>query len=419
MSDADENVRAVWDPTAHGGAGGWVRRGAPAPQAPAQPPQAPALPPQAPPVPEERNDDPQRFLPADGLPPLPPLPSGPIPSKYSSEEAPVLPEGLFRDEAGPQLTKRPPTNAGAGAGADDDAPLPERLMPPRPPSDPGAPTALLPPVRPLPEPPYAAGGLPPVRPLDGPGPGPGYLPPQLTPEPEEPGARRALSGPALVGLVVVVAIVLGVGAVYGLGLGGSKHHDPLAAPAPTPTSGTGSNDGTGGSAPGQQSGGTAAASPSSDAAAQGQAQAVDTLLAKSANSRQQVIDAVAAVDQCTDSTSVAAAQGQLQQAAEARTTQAQQAGQLDVSQLPSSAKTLMGVLKQAWTESADADASYAKWAAAMSGGGCTPNHAAHTADYNAAVASSDKATTDKQSFVLQWNQIANQYGLPSRTADAL
>ncbi|MFD0330755.1 hypothetical protein ACFQZC_27595 [Streptacidiphilus monticola] len=145
---------------------------------------------------------------------------------------------------------------------------------------------------------------------------------------------------------------------------------------------------------------------------------MDALLGRSANSRQQVINAVSAVEQCVDANTVTAAQSALNQAAADRRALVQQASSLDVSQLPDG-EQVVGQLTKAWTESANADASFAKWAGAMAAGGCTPGHAPHTGDYDQGVADSSSATADKKSFVLRWNQIANQYGLQSRTADAL
>jgi hypothetical protein len=145
---------------------------------------------------------------------------------------------------------------------------------------------------------------------------------------------------------------------------------------------------------------------------------VDQLLGKAANSRQQVLNAVATVQQCNDPQSVSAAQSVLTQAAQDRQSLVTQVTALDVSQLPGGAAVTL-TLSRAWTESAAADSAYASWAGAMANGGCTPGNAPHNSDWDTGTAQSGNASTDKNAFVAAWTPIATQYNLPPRTADAI
>jgi hypothetical protein len=152
--------------------------------------------------------------------------------------------------------------------------------------------------------------------------------------------------------------------------------------------------------------------------AQAQAAAVDQLLGQATISRQQVLNAVAMVQQCNDSQSVSAAQSALTQASQDRQSLVTQVAALDVSQLPSGAAA-MQTLSRAWTESAAADAAYAAWAGAMANGGCKPGNAPHNSDWDTGTAQSGNASLDKNTFVAAWTPIAMQYNLPTRSADAI
>ncbi|MEY9969334.1 hypothetical protein ABIA33_007422 [Streptacidiphilus sp. MAP12-16] len=152
--------------------------------------------------------------------------------------------------------------------------------------------------------------------------------------------------------------------------------------------------------------------------AQAQAAAVDQLLGQAANSRQQVENAVTAVEQCADSPSVSSAQSVLIRAALDRQSLVAELGSLNVSQLQGGAPAML-TLSRAWSESAAADSAYARWAGAMADGRCTAGSSPHTADWDEGLAESGKASADKNAFVVAWDPIAVRYNLPTRSADAI
>ncbi|MGE7434809.1 hypothetical protein [Kitasatospora sp. NPDC001175] len=116
MTDQDNTAPAVWDPTARGGAGGWVRR-KPAQDQPGAP--APSTAPGA-----SAHQTPYGFPPPPGAPAQPGIPAQP--------GAPVQPNGQAQPGAG--VPQPPPgTFSAYGFAAPQDAP-----------------TAKLPPVPPLP-----------------------------------------------------------------------------------------------------------------------------------------------------------------------------------------------------------------------------------------------------------------------------
>lgn len=370
MSDADDSTPAVWDPTARGGAGGWVRRGATAD------------------VPE----------PARG-------PSGP-----PAEAAP----GDSTDSGAADGGEQRPTALLPRVPGQAEEPEPTLVRPQQPSG-----YARPPYRRPTPGQPLGGG-------------------PEAAPVAAEPAAadRRRLS-PLLVLAGVVVAALVGGFAVRALDGGTANHPSALASappvtapstaastPSATATAGAASAapGGPGASASGGPSG-SPSGSPSTGAGAgggngQAEATAVDQLLEQSSSSLQQVTDAVAQVSQCQASGSVAAAQATLSQAAASRQALVTRLTALDVSQLQGGAQAVQ-VLARAWTESATADTDYARWAGAMAKGGCTPDNAPQNADYADAGTQSGLATDDRNTFIDLWTPIAMQYGLPTRTADAI
>ncbi|QMU68330.1 hypothetical protein [Streptacidiphilus sp. P02-A3a] len=373
MSDTDDSTPAVWDPTARGGAGGWVRRGTTA-----------------------RADVPD---PARG-------PSGPAGRGAATAPLPRVPGQA--EEPEPTLARPHPT-----AAPGDGAPSPEQTY--RPTSGQTRPPGYVRPRHPRPAPGQ---------------PGDAEPRPPVAAEPPAADDRRRLR-PALLLLagVVVVALVGGF-AVRGLGGGPAKQPGALA-PAPSVTA-----PGAGATAPPATAGATSTAStgpgtppsgnPSASAPGGGgdggdgraEATAVDQLLGLSSSAGQQMTDAVAQVSQCQNSASVTAAQAALTQAAAARRAMVTRLAALDVSQVAGGAPAVQ-VLGRAWSESATADTDYARWAGAMAKGGCTADSAPQDSDYADAETQSGLATTDKNAFIDVWTPIAMQYGLPTRTADAI
>lgn len=76
---------------------------------------------------------------------------------------------------------------------------------------------------------------------------------------------------------------------------------------------------------------------------------------------------------------------------------------------------MLADLRSAWQASAAADDDYARWADDEAAHGCT------TSDpwYAATNTPNQQATTDKMSFIVLWNPIANRYGLPAYTQGQL
>ena len=418
MSDADDSTPAVWDPTARGGAGGWVRHRraarADVPEPSREPsPERPTQPQDNPPGAPAGAPDPADEAPTALLPRVPEQPEQPDPTLVR----PYLP--AFGKETG--------TGADAGRAGDPMAGLPLFRPEPGPVSGPGygaeqqEQTRQLRPVAP-PPPGYAPYTRPsPGRPSPG-QPGGGYPPPgppEAAPVPE----RRRMNPLLLVLAAVVVVVVVLVGVLAVRAMSGSTKSPAAATSAPpvgTPATTGGSPAAPGGgTSSGPSAGAGASASPSAGSgSAQSEAAAVDQLLGQSASSRQQVIDAVAQVSQCGDPASVAAAQTALAQAAASRQALVTRLGALDMSQVQGGAQAVQ-ILSKAWSESATADSDYAAWAGAMSHGGCSPNSAQPDSDYADAGAQSGAATNDKNTFIDLWTPIAMQYGLPTRTADAI
>jgi hypothetical protein len=225
---------------------------------------------------------------------------------------------------------------------------------------------------------------------------------------DEDGSPRQMSTGVLVVIVVVIAALVGVGAVWGLGLGRSKHGSAGGSASPV-ASGGGSPSGSASDSAAPSGSPSNAASPSASgsASAQTQAQAVDSLLGQSKSVRQSIGSAATDVSGCTN---LAAAQGAFQNAANSRQSLANQATTLDVSNLPNGA-ALMQQLAQAERDSVSADNAYATYAGSLASGSCTPNAPLPQSVTDA----NTTATNDKNAFVVEWNQIAGQYGLPSWT----
>ncbi|WP_037604992.1 hypothetical protein [Streptacidiphilus rugosus] len=432
MSEQDNTAPAVWDPTARDGAGGWVRRGEPRT------------------TPLRKTDEPPGDAPEERTTVLPPVPAGPS----------GPPAGPIPPQAGPepvpteldQPVVRPFAAAAGMPTAQPTPTVPNFATPTGPataPPSPAAPTAApMPGYGPAGGSPYAPPGSPSTPPsvgypptgygpaappAQGPGPGaaptvPGYpppyrpggpgYPPQATaapsaaPSPAQPQERSNL--PLLVTLVVVVAALLGVGAVWGLGLGRSPS-TPSTGAAGAPTASTAGSAPAGPASPSAANSASASPSETSTAGATSQAQAVDAVLSQSSSDRRQVASAASDASGCTN---LSAAQSAFRTAASDRQSLATKIGGLDVSQLPNGA-AMMQSLAKAEQESASADNSFAAWAGTLISSGCTAPGPAPTngSDYQAAIASSQQASTDKQNFVAQWNAIAGQYQLHQWTKD--
>ncbi|MGW1815946.1 hypothetical protein ACWCQM_20545 [Streptomyces sp. NPDC002125] len=156
---------------------------------------------------------------------------------------------------------------------------------------------------------------------------------------------------------------------------------------------------------------TAEPSAPPTATAEEQAAAVDALLERSESDRQQVIDAVNAVEACASASSVADAGTALDAAAVRREELITSLAELDLGELPSGPPAARS-LRTGWQHSADADRAFADWAADARG--CSPGSVPRTASYRQGVRSSELATEAKQDFLSLWTPISDRYGLPER-----
>lgn len=168
-----------------------------------------------------------------------------------------------------------------------------------------------------------------------------------------------------------------------------------------------------GTAPSVTASAKEAPAPSASSAS-AQAAAVDELLDESATDRQQVIDAVSAVETC--GAEAADAHTTLSKAASRRGSLISRLDRLDVGRIDGG-RSAVADLRSAWRYSAEADRAFADWAAAARG--CLPGTVPRTEDFAHGEENSGLATAAKRDFVSKWNDIATRYGLPSRTADGL
>jgi hypothetical protein len=200
-------------------------------------------------------------------------------------------------------------------------------------------------------------------------------------------------------VIAAILIAVAAGVIVVKVTGGGKADDPRAAiPAPVTPTTTG---------PSFASPTTTASTPSADAS--GQATAIDTLLDASGATRGRLAAALAQVDGCTG---LATAVGQLQEIANTRGDQADQARNLTIDQLPDG-DALRSRLAQALNFSFQADQDFLAWGRATQTGGCT-GHAAHDLNYQRAQTASASATASKRQFLQLWNRMAAGYGLPAR-----
>ncbi|MFB7678439.1 hypothetical protein ACFC26_44310 [Kitasatospora purpeofusca] len=415
MTDQHNTAPAVWDPTARGGAGGWVR----GPQQPATPGAPPASPP-----------------PAAGPPPG--SPAGPPPAGPYGEDAPtaLIPQPVPpRPDAPGAFPPRNPPQQQAPYG------------PPRPAQQPPYP----PQAQPQPgygQAPYGAPGRPPHDPAQQGYAQPGYAQPEYpgneypqheyaghdyptgyedADDDERPGSRRA---PLLIAFALLFVMALGGGILWavkdkGSGTDQAGSATPSAAatggtsgsgnpqPAPAPT----------GAAPAPTTPDPAAStgpSPSSTAAganAPAQAKALDELLTQGESAKAPIGNAVAKVNSCPTKPDIESAAQVFDSGAKQRDQLLAKLAQLSVTDLPGGADAVQS-LKSAWQLSADIDRAYASWARTVAGQGCSGS-APNTADKKRADELNPQATQAKKDFVTKWKAIADQFGLTPRTQDRI
>ncbi|MFE4973053.1 hypothetical protein ACFRAR_13170 [Kitasatospora sp. NPDC056651] len=392
MTDQQNSAPAVWDPTARGGAGGWVR----GPQRPADGGPGPEAA-GAPAAPQPFGSQPSTPQPFGSQPPAP---------------------GAVGDQ-GPPLGARPYLS-----DAPDDDPPTARLSPVAPPPSPAAP-----PFPSHPGPPTPGYGYPPQPPAAPPLPPYGARPDYPTgpgEDEERPANRRT---PLLIGFALLLVLAIGGGLLFAVRGDGDK--DAQAAPAPAPASApaTGSENlppvpaptGTD-AAPSASAPATSATTPAPNATAAGpnaksQAQALDGLLTDGENARASISNAVAKVSSCPSKTDIEAAAQVFDSGASQRDGLLTKLAALSVSDLPGGADAVNS-LKSAWQLSADVDRAYAAWARAVATQGCS-GRAPSTADKKHADELNPQATQAKADFLNKWKPIATAYGITPPTSDRI
>ncbi|MFF4817444.1 hypothetical protein ACFY2K_22960 [Kitasatospora sp. NPDC001309] len=431
MTDQHNTAPAVWDPTARGGAGGWVRNpqrpdagtdpaaptGAPAPGAaedqdpplggrpylstapgfgPAPDMSGPATPPPPPPGPGAPTAALPRIAPAPGAPPAAaPFPSHATPQDRGPQGGPL---------PGPGYVYPPPPPAGNPYQQAADQQGGYGYPPPPYPQTPQNPQA------PYSAPPY------PARPDH-----PAALPPDHEDDGDRPGNRRA---PLLIGFAVLLVLAVGGGLLYAA-QGGDKGGQ--AAPTPPAGAATGAGNPPPAPAPtGTDAAPGATATPSDTPApsattagpnAKAQAQALDGLLTEGGNARTQIGNAVAKVSSCPSKADIESAAQVFDSGAGQRQGLLGKLAKLSVTDVPGGADAVNS-LKSAWQLSADIDKAYAAWARAVAKQGCSGN-APSTPDKKHADELNPQATQAKNDFLTKWKPIADAYGLTPPTSDRI
>jgi len=196
-------------------------------------------------------------------------------------------------------------------------------------------------------------------------------------------------------------VVLGAGAGVGLTLlghqpasnAGPAHHSPSTGPpSPAPTA--------------SPSGTTPSPSPSLPAKQQA-ANALAALLARSGADRSAITQAVTSAQNCSN---LSGDETVFNNAASSR-----QSLLDDLTALPSRSALSASMLQDlttAWQASGQADQAYAKWTQDAISGGCSTSGYSSDANYQAAAAPDQQATTSKQAFTALWSGIASEYNLP-------
>ncbi|MGW1177190.1 hypothetical protein ACWD4P_26170 [Kitasatospora sp. NPDC002543] len=404
MTDQQNSAPAVWDPTARGGAGGWVR----GPQPPSDTRSAPEAPVTPTPQPPATAQPPAPGAVGDQGPPLgarPYLASSP---GYDPPTAPLFPG------ATPPPPAAPPAPFPSPGGPQARAPQPA----------PGQDYLLKPPAAP-PQPPYAAqpsfGAQPPYG-----TPGPyGAQPDRPAGYEEDEDRPTNRKAPLLIGFAVLLVLAIGGGLLFAVQGGDDK--DGQAAPAPASAPATGADNPPPAPAPTGADGAPSAAASASGApsptatgpgpTARTQAQALDGLLSEGENAKAPIGNAVAKVTSCPPKADIEAAAQVFDSGASQRAGLLAKLSQLSVTDVPGGADAVNS-LKSAWQLSADIDKAYASWARAVATQGCT-GRAPATPDKKHADELNPQATQAKTDFMNKWNPIAKNYGLTPRTQDRI
>ncbi|WP_405017149.1 hypothetical protein OHV05_08745 [Kitasatospora sp. NBC_00070] len=400
MTEQENTAPAVWDPTARGGAGGWVRPAA----------TRAATPPPQPPAPQSADDH-QQTETFPLAPPQPPrqayqAPSGP---GAVGDHGPPLGARPYLPQPGPAAPPPPPFGG--------PAPPPGGYGFPPPAPTGGFPGAQPPGAFPGQAPGHAPGHAPP------PGAFPGYqqsaAPRPSYPEYEElPEHRPRRRVPLLVAIGVVLLVVVGVGVAWAVRNGDEPSHGAApavsspAAPQPAPAQST----------PAGQPSADNSASPSAGSAngpqAAAQAKALDELLTRGEGAKAPIGNAVAKVNSCPGKAEITGAVEVFETGATQRDQLVADLAKLEFGDLPAGVEAV-ALLKTAWQTSGDIDRAYAAWARTVGSQGCTGGAAPGGADLKRANELNPQATQAKKDFVAKWNSLANTFGLTPRTWDRI
>ncbi|MDY0815022.1 hypothetical protein [Kitasatospora purpeofusca] len=434
MTDQQNTAPAVWDPTARGGAGGWVR-GPQQPAAPGAPPTAPGPPPGSPAEPPPPagpygEDAPTAFIPQP-VPPRPDAPGAFPPRSAPQQQAPYgPPRPAQQPPYPPQAQPRP----GYGQAPYGQAP---HGAPGRPPHDPAQQGHAQPGY---PQPEYAQpdypgndypgndypGGAYPQQEHAGHDYPTGY---ETADDDEGPGSRRA---PLLIAFALLFVLALGGGILWAVKDKGSGTDQ--AGPATPSATVTGGTAGSGNPQPAPAPTGSgpaptptapdpaASTGPSPTATAAGanapaQAKALDELLTQGESAKAPIGNAVAKVNSCPTKPDIESAAQVFDSGAKQRDQLLAKLAQLGVTDLPGGTDAVQS-LKSAWQLSADIDRAYASWARTVASQGCSGG-APNTADKKRADELNPQATQAKKDFVTKWKAIADQFGLTPRTQDRI
>lgn len=141
-----------------------------------------------------------------------------------------------------------------------------------------------------------------------------------------------------------------------------------------------------------------------------QAQHVDALLTDSTAGRSHLLTTIDRASACDKAGAVA----EIYVAANARQAVLSQARDADLSALPDGG-ALKTALVTLLTDSYDADEAYLSWVQSTQGS-CLSTSAS---SFAAVQSANDQATRDKAAFLVVWNPVAEQFGLPARDAASI
>ncbi|WP_033258057.1 hypothetical protein [Kitasatospora setae] len=397
MTEQGSTARAVWDPTANNGAGGWVRRPVADDPAAAGPPTT-AIP--LPPI--------QAVTPAPVPAPAPVPPPAATPFPPQQQQQPPLPQQAQQAQQ-PGFAPPPPQPSFGGQ---------QQFQPPQ--QTFGGQQQFQPPQPPQP----SFGGQ--QQFTNAPGGYNSYQEPEFDYD-EDPRRRRT---PLLIGAAAVLLLVIGGAVVWAVQNsdstdGATAKGGGGSAPTAQPSAGS-AVGGQGGSpspsapaSPSASASASASASPSAGPEAQAQAKALDALLSEGESAKAPIGNAVAKVRSCPAKAEVDSAAQVFDTGAQQRDTLLTKLAGLKTDSLPGGDEAV-SALKTAWQTSADIDRAYAAWARTVSEKGCGANNQVPgTADLARANDLNPKATQAKQDFAAKWKPIAQSYGLTTRTGDRI